>query len=110
MNRNRPETHALFVHSQNYSRSAVLLALIGVILDVATDLRRAILYVLPLTLIAIASACFIVAGVLVSRRLKANYGATVASALAAAALLPVVMLLDAGLFWGGLVLRLGRRR
>jgi hypothetical protein len=110
MKQNQLKTHALFVHSQNYSRVAFLLALIGVILDVTTDLHRAILYAPPLTLVVLASVCFILAGVFVSRRLEANHGVTVASALAAAALLPVVLLLDAGIFWGGLVLRLGRRR
>jgi predicted transporter len=110
MNQSQLKTHALFIHSQNYSRSAFLLAIIGVILDMTTDLHRAVLYAFPLTLVALASACFIVAGVFVSRRLKANQGTTVASALAVAALVPVVLLLDAGSFWGSLVLRLGRRR
>lgn len=102
-------THPYFIRSLHCGRAAFALAIGALVVDIATDLSRLIVYSVPMIIALIGTLSFILAGVFVARALGEDRRGMIAGTARSLLLLPRLLYLDALNFWLRLILGKPRR-
>lgn len=106
-------THPHFIRSLRCGRATFLLGIGALIVDLATDVSRVVVYCLPTLIGLFGVVSFTLAGIVVAHALGESRREMIAGTVRSLLVLPYLFFLDALNFWLRLIARIGapgRRR
>lgn len=102
-------THPYFIRSLHCGRATFLLAVGALIVDLATDLSRLVVYSVPMIIALLGTVSFILAGLFVARALGESRRQMITETARSLLVMPYFLFLDALNFWLRLCIKRQRR-